>query len=200
MTSALLDAPPRDETLYDPEDLLALPDGKQYELIDGRLMERSMGFRANRITNALNAALYLHCVQQRLGWVMPPDTSYHCFPQRPKLVRRPDISFVTKERLPLDQEPEGHCRIAPDLVVEVISPNDEYYDVEERVRDYRAAGVRLIWLVVPPSRLVLIRRLDGTAAEVGEAGELDGENVVPGFRCLVADIFRPPFAPTNGAA
>ena len=81
-------------------------------------------------------------------------------------------------------------------MAEIVSPNDLYYEVEEKVREYRAAGVGLIWVVNPPTRTVLVRRPDGSAAEVGENGELDGEQVLPGFRCRVSELFLRPTAPT----
>ncbi len=128
----------------------------------------------------------------------PADASYQCFPDDPGKVRRPDVSFIRADRLPAEEAREGHCRIAPDLAVEVISPNDLYCDVDEKVNEYLAAGVRLVWVVNPSARRVLIRRRDRTAAELLEADELDGEDVVPGFRCRVAALFAVPAAPAGG--
>ena len=71
----------------------------------------------------------------------------------------------------------------------VISPNDLYEDVEEKLSDYHAAKVRLVWVVSPGSKTVLIRRPDDTCALVREGGELSGEDVIPGFACKVADLF-----------
>ena len=65
------------------------------------------------------------------------------------------------------------------------------YEVDEKVMEYQAAGVRLIWVVHPKAREVEIHRLDGTSSILREDGELSGEDVVPGFRCLVRDIFLP---------
>jgi len=184
---------------YTAEDLLTMPEGDQYELVDGRLVETHMGTESSFVGGHLCRLLGNHCDAPARGWVFPADTGYQCFPGRPNLVRRPDVSFLRLGRLPNEELPEGHLRIAPDLAVEVVSPNDLYYEVEEKVREYRTAGVSLIWIVIPPTRTVLVRRLDGTAAEVGENGELDGEQVVPGFRCRVADLFRraTPPAPTT---
>ena len=78
---------------------------------------------------------------------------------------------------------------APDLAVDVASPNDSYEYLEQKVADYRSAGVRLIWVVNPATRSVLIRRLDRTCAELDDGGSLDGEDVVPGFKCCVAELF-----------
>ena len=83
----------------------------------------------------------------------------------------------------------GHCRIAPNLAVEVISPNDSYEEVEEKVREYLAANVELVWVINPATRSVRVHRADGSVTDLDENSELDGENVVPGFRCRVCDLF-----------
>jgi len=183
------------ERNYTADDLLRTPYRKGYELVDGKLVELSTGAASSYIGGWLYNFLMTFCGNPPTGWVFPPETSYQCFPTRPNLVRKPDVSFIRLGRLPNEELPGGHIRIPPDLGVEVVSPNDEYYEVEEKVREYRSVGVRLIWIVIPPTRNVLVRRLDGSASEVGENGELDGEDVVPGFRCRVADLFRRPTPP-----
>lgn len=167
-----------------------VPDG--FELVDGELVEKNVGAESSYVGGELAFQLKLFCREHGTGWVFPADTGYRCFPDQPKLVRKPDVSFVRTGRLPDGKLPTGDFTIAPDLAVEVVSPNDLYEEVEKKVAEYRSAGVRLIWVISPTARTVLIRRPDGSAAEVGESGELSGEDVVPGFRCRVADLFRPP--------
>jgi Uma2 family endonuclease len=175
------------------DDLLTRPDGDHYELVDGNLVEMHMGTQASYIGLRLSRLLASFCENPFIGWVLPADASFQMIlPQRPNLVRKPDVSFVRAGRFPNETLPEGHSRLAPDLAVEVVSPNDTYYEVAVKLAEYRAAGVRLIWVVIPPTRTVQIRRLDGTLAEVGEEGELTGEDVVPGFRCSVRELFQPP--------
>lgn len=182
-------------TLYTPADLLTMPDGDLYELVDGHLVERNMGIWSSHVGAQLVRLLGAFCMENALGWLLGPDASYQCFPNRPRLVRKPDVSFIRANRLPPDQVAEGHVRIAPDLAVEVISPNDIAYDIDERVADYLGAGTRLVWVVNPVRRTVLIYRLDGSIAGVREGGELSGEDVVPGFRCPVAALFVTPVPP-----
>jgi Uma2 family endonuclease len=174
------------------DDLLTLPDHERFELVDGKLVELPMGMESSYVGGRLYRRLADYCEQPFRGWVLPADASYQFLPARPNLVRKPDVSFIRLGRLPDERPIKGHIRLAPDLVVEVISPNDLYYEVEEKIAEYRSGGVRLIWVVVPPTRTVLIRRLDGSAAEVREDGDLNGEDVVAGFRCPVADLFRLP--------
>jgi Uma2 family endonuclease len=177
---------------YTADDLLTLPEGDRFELVDGRLVEKDMGARSSHVGGELAYLLKVFNHTNPVGWVLPADASYQFLPDRPNLVRKPDVSFIRLGRLANEELPTGHIRLAPDLAVEVVSPNDLYYEVEEKVREYRQAGVRLVWIVTPPSRSVLVRRLDGTIAEVHEGDELSGEDVVPGFRCRVADIFHVP--------
>jgi len=86
---------------------------------------------------------------------------------------------------------EGHIRIVPDLAVEVISANDLAYAVDEKVDEYETAGVQLIWIVNPEMRTVRVHRADGTVRVLPEKDELDGEHVLPGFRCRVGELFLP---------
>lgn len=180
------------KTSFTPEDLLTLPDGDQYELVDGRLVERNRGFRSGRIAGELFWLLKNHCKVNALGWVLPSDVGYQCFPDDPDRVRKPDVSFLRKERLPVEQEPEGHCRLAPDLVIEVVSPNDLFEEVTGKVEMFLSAGVLLVWVVDPDQRRVSVYRHDGTGTILRPEDELSGEDVLPGFRCRVGDLFLPP--------
>jgi Uma2 family endonuclease len=180
---------------YTPDDLLSMPDGDLYELIDGQLVERHMGSWSSYVGGELFTLLKGFCQAHNLGWVWPADASYQCFEEAPNRVRKPDVSFIRFGRLPDERAPEGHTRIAPDLAVEVVSPKDLHYETERKVREYLRAGVRLIWVVIPESRIVLIYRADGSISGLREDGELNGEDVVPGFRCRVGDLFQPPTPP-----
>jgi Uma2 family endonuclease len=179
---------------YTPEDLLAMPDAVSYELVNGELVERKTGWKSSRIGGRVAQLLSNHSDAQGLGWVVGAAAGYQCYPDAPNKVRKPDASFIRLERMPADEEPEGHCRIAPDLAVEVTSPNDLFDKVEEKVEKYLTAGVRLVWVVNPPTRTVRVHRADGTVARLREADELSGEDVVPGFRCRVSELFAVPVA------
>jgi len=175
--------------LLEPDDLFRIPDGDHYELIDGVPVWKNTGARADEIRGLLITHLLTFVRDRKLGRVFGAKTGYVCFPNSPKRVRRPGGSFVAKGRLPGDKAPEGYIEIAPDLAIEVVMPDDLYEDIAAKVADYRAAKVRLIWVVDPDTKTVLVRRLDGTCAELGETGELSGEDVIPGFTCKVAELF-----------
>jgi Uma2 family endonuclease len=186
------------QTEYTPEDLLTMPDGDSYELVDGRLVERHMGIKAGYVSGEVLRRLANHCHERRLGWVLPGgDAGFQCFPGRPRLVRKPDVSFVRRGRFPGEELPPGHASLAPDLAVEVASPNDLYDELDQKVEEYLRAGVRLVWVISPPSRTVRVYRVDGSGTSLREGDELDGEDVLPGFRCPVRELFPPP---AEGAA
>ena len=193
---------------YTPEDLLAMPDGKSYELVDGHLVERKMGAESSWVGGRLYLRLALFCQEHDRGNVWPADNGYQCFPHRPSLVRRPDVSFVRFGRLPGDILPEGWIKIPPDLIVEVVTPNDSVEELEEKLDDYRKARVPLVWVIFPKARKAKVLRLGGPPVELGEDDELSGEDIIPGFRCPLSEILprrRPapevPAAPAgpNGA-
>jgi len=183
---------PSQQTTYIADDLLNMREAESYELVNGQLVERNMGFESSFLAGQLLFILARHCYGNSLGWVLPTDTSYQCFPDDPSKVRRPDVSFIQASRLSAHDRPTGHCQIPPDLAVEVVSPNDEFSQVSTKVHEYLQAGVRMVWVVDPVGEEVLVYRRDGTGAILTSRDELDGEDILPGFRCLVADLFKPP--------
>ncbi|HEX8203442.1 MAG TPA: Uma2 family endonuclease [Isosphaeraceae bacterium] len=177
---------------YTPEDLLALPDEKDYELVDGNLVERNVSLLSSWVGGRLHIRLGAFVEDNDLGTVWPADNGFQCFPDAPGKVRKPDVSFIRRERFSTDDLIEGYLRIPPDLVVEVISPNDLAWEVEAKVDEYLRAGVRLVWIIDPHTRTVRIHRDDGTASRLRPEDEISGEDVIPGFRCAVRDLFPPP--------
>jgi Uma2 family endonuclease len=186
------------KTRYTPEDLLRMPDGDRYELVDGQLVELNVSTWSSYVAGLIFQTLFAFCRQHRLGWVFPPDTSFQCFPQATEMVRKPDVAFIRLGRLSLQQASEGHCPVVPDLAVEVLSPNDTAYEVDAKVRLYLDAGVRLVWVVNPQQRTVEVHRPTSLGSILREQDDLTGEDVVPGFGCRVGDFFEPP--PGAGAA
>ena len=174
-----------------PEELLRLPKDRRYELVDGELVEKPMSAISGAIGGRILARIDRFVEERALGTVFNADTSYRCFPHAPDRVRRPDISFIRRERLGTEIWAEGYIPIAPDLVVEIVSPNDLVEVVEARVEDYLEAGTPLVWVVYPTTRTVRVQRVDRTGLSVKVGGELDGEQVLPGFRLPVREIFRP---------
>jgi Uma2 family endonuclease len=141
------------------------------------------GWIAGRIV----ARLGNHVDRLELGTVLV-EAGY-VLQRGPDTVRGPDVSFVSISRLPPDQIPEEFISGAPDLAVEILSPSSRWSEVEEKIADYFAADTRLVWVVDPGERRVIVRYPD-RPPRVAAAGEsLDGEDVVPGFALALAELF-----------
>lgn len=181
-----------------PDDLLRLPDdGKVYELIDGELKEKPVSKESSRIGVRFARFLDVFCDAHNAGWVYGPDSGFRCFPDDPGRVRKPDVAFVSVARMPVETyEDEGFCTTAPDLVVEVVSPNDLASEVEEKRDEWLAAGVRTVWIVHPETRTVHAHTSAGGYAFLREADTLTAPDLLPGFAVPVADLFRRP-GPTS---
>ena len=128
------------KTRYTPEDLLPCRTAR----ITSWSMAGSWSETWGRNRAGSREDLYLRlsrfCEEHRLGCVWPSSNGYQCFPHAPELVRRPDVSFIRAGRLPGDELPKGHVRIAPDLAVEVVSPRDLAPKLDEKLEDYQKAG------------------------------------------------------------
>lgn len=173
------------------EDLLRMPDGDRYELVDGELVEVSMGGKSSWIGGQAYRRLSDY-VTAHGGWSFPADAGFQCFSWDVERVRKPNSSYVAAGRFVNDEIPEGHIRIAPDLAVEVISPNDIYQDVEAKAEEYLHAGVRLVWVLNPNNRTVRIFSAENRlSTQLGPEDDLTGGDVLPGFSCRVAELFPP---------
>lgn len=147
-----------------------------------------MSFETSMIALIINARLVAHVLAHKLGWVAQSDGGLQIFADAPSKVRFADGAFISRERA-LQRPGDGHLRVAPDLVLEVVSPNDIAGEVDIKVAEYLDAGVRLIWVVYPETKAVHIFRPGGQDSRVAVGGTLSGEDVVPGFELPVAEIF-----------
>jgi Uma2 family endonuclease len=173
------------------EELLRMPeDGTRYELVRGRLVAMPPpGNIHGKRTMRLGWRLAQHVETNDLGVVFAAETGFQ-LASDPDTVRGVDIAFVSKERADAAGEVEGYWPGAPDLAVEVISPNDTYTQVEEKVADeYLEAGTRAVWVLNPRRRTVTIYRSLTEITILTEQDGLEGGDVVPGFRCPVSEIF-----------
>lgn len=178
-----------DKDVLSPDDIAHIIDGDLYEFVHGVPVEKPMGAESDWIGATLIGLLWSYCRPANLGLVFGAQTGYRCFPKDRKKLRKPDVSFIARGRLPGDKPPKGDIDIAPDLAVEVVSPNDPTPEVETKVLDYLSANVRLVWVIIPETKTVHVRRLSGTVDVLTESDTLSGEDVVPGFTCRVADLF-----------
>ena len=161
-----------------------------YEIVRGQVVELApMSTRANVLKSRLDQHFGGFVRSSRCGEVVTEtlfvidDAAY--------LHRRPDVAFVSYDRWPRGQEltDENAWAVVPDIAIEVVSPSDEAEKALEKIREYLAAGVRLVWAVYP--RLREIHVFDGSdlIRVVRGEGVLDGGDVVPGFRLTMATLF-----------
>ncbi len=181
------------ERIYTNEDFEELPAFyERYELIKGKLVERmSTGGEHGRITGLIAKHFTLFDPEEKIGLVWH-DTSFNI---APGFIPTPDLAFVTLARMPVIDAKA--LKVVPDLVVEVHSPNDLKSKpgreaAANKIRKYQAAGVKIVWAINPDKQLV-------EAYHPGEAepwkiynlaDELDGEDVLPGFKLKVATLFK----------
>jgi Uma2 family endonuclease len=177
-----------DRTHVTLEELLASPDAGRFEIVNGQLEEVHVSNLSTEVAAALFQLLRVFCEANNLGKVFAADTYFQCFGNDRTRARRPDVCFVSRDRLPANWLEQSYFTIAPDLAIEVISQNDTAYEVSRKIRDYRGAGVKLIWEIDPENRTVLIHRLDGSVQMLQDSDNLSGENIVPGFTCVVRDF------------
>jgi Uma2 family endonuclease len=109
--------------------------------------------------------------------------------REPDTLRSPDGYFVQAERVPASGVPEAFWLIAPDLVVEVVWPKENAADLREKVRDYLHAGTKVVWVIHPRTREVMVHAQAGTIYVVGGDELLHDEALLPGFSCRVAELF-----------
>jgi Uma2 family endonuclease len=172
------------------DDLFALKlENKRAELVRGRLVVREpAGFRHGVITAELTARLNEFAKRNTLGVVVAAETGFK-IGSDPDTVRAPDVGFIRASRVPTPL-PRGFSDIAPDLAVEVLSPDDRAGEVLAKVSDWLNAGCVLVWVVDPDRRLARVYRADGSESLVPSDASLDGEAVMPGFTCHVDELLR----------
>ena len=171
------------------EELIKLPRGRfRYELVKGELLTMSpAGEEHGAIALALAAELYLYVKANKLGIVYAADTGFK-LESNPDTVLAPDVSFVARERI--REISKKYREGAPDLAVEVISPGESRAKFERKAEQWLRLGARLVWNVNPQSRSVTVYRPEGSMTVLSEAEELTGEDIVPGFKISVCDIFN----------
>jgi len=169
-------------------ELIQLPDdGLFHELDEGRLVcMPPSAFKSSQVAMRLLIRLGTFVDQHDLG-IIAGEGGGVLLRRGPDTVRAPDISFIRKDRA-VDTG-RGYFPGAPDLAVEVLSPSDRYAAVARKVSQYLSAGTRLVWVLDPYSRTAAVHRPDREVIELGEDGTLDGEDVIPGFRAALADIW-----------
>jgi Uma2 family endonuclease len=157
------------------------------ELVDGVLVEKAMGYYESRLAAVLIWLLETFVQAHRLGIVLGADATARL---RPGLVRLPDVSFVSRRRLPNQRVPrEPVPDLVPDLAVEVISAGNTPQEMERKLQEYFAAGVHMVWYVYPDSKTVRVYKAPDQYTVLHAHQRLEGDEVLPGFAIVIQDWF-----------
>ncbi len=158
-----------------------------YELVDGTLVEKAVGFQESILAIVLGGALSRFVISRNLGVVTGADGMVRLFPG---LVRGPDVAYASWDRFPGRKLPEELIPdLAPDLVIEVLSKSNTRPEMKRKRGEYFAAGVLLVWEVDRKRRIVSLYTPDGAVTVLKESQRLDGGDVLPGFTLELSELF-----------
>lgn len=172
------------------DELFDLPDdGMRHELVRGELRTMPLtGLGHADHESEFDTSLRSYVELHQLGRVFAGEPGF-IVTTDPDTVRAPDVAFLTHERLAATGVPTGYFRGVPDLAVEVISPNDRYTELAEKIAEWLEHGVRMVVVVDPRRRTVDVHRPGQPVRTLGMNDVLDGEDVVPGWSLAVRDLF-----------
>ena len=192
---------PDKSKIYTTEDLWELSHRPEYadlrlELSEGRLIVMSpAGWKHGSIALWLGRKVGDFVDENELGVTIAAETGFVLYknpdPDGKDPVRAPDVGFIAAERVPdnLDDLPDGYVPFSPDLVIEVVSPNDEKGEIEEKVAQYLKYGTWLVWVMYSAKKEVRVHAPGQKTKTLKIGDTLDGGDVLPGFKLPVKDIF-----------
>jgi len=186
---AEITAPPQ-EKLITGEELYHMSGVGPCELIDGRIVPMTpTGDEHGGIEINFGAALKTFVSSRKLGKVRGGEVGIYTR-RNPDRVRAADVLFISNERYTQRKITEGYLDVAPELVVEILSPDDTVQNMTRKLREYFAIGVRLVWVADPDARVVYAYRSLTDVREFKEGDNLIGDDVLPGFEVSVASLFE----------
>ena len=157
------------------------------ELIDGTLVEKTMGYVESRLAMFLGHLLHTFLDTHDLGFLLGEAGTLEILPDQ---VRIPDVCFISWEKFPDRKLPtEPIPALAPDLAVEVLSASNTDAEMQRKLCEYFAAGVRLVWYIVPASRSARAYTAVDAFVDLGENDSLSGGDVLPGFTLSLGELF-----------
>ena len=171
------------------EELIAMDDIGLCELIDGRIVRMNpAGLSHAVLVSNLVAALAVFARPRKLGQVLSGEVGIYTR-RNPDSVRAADIAFVSRARL-AGLTAKGYLTVAPEIIVEVISPTDRWQDVRQKLEEYFAIGVQRVWIVEPDKRTVLVYAASADVRAYRKGDTLIGEGVLEGLALPVSDLFE----------
>ena len=187
---AVQTVPPQTHALVTGEQLLAMGDIGPCELVEGRIVMMSPagdehgGYESN-FDEHIKAFVRRH----KLGKVRVGEIGIYTH-RNPDTVRAADVAFISNERYAQRKTKGSYLEVAPELVVEIMSPDDRWSEVKQKLREYFSIGVKLVWVADPSDRTVYAYRSLTDVREFTEADTLPGDDVLPGFSVPVANLFE----------
>lgn len=191
MATPVLDIASATETkkIVTADELLAMSSKGRYELTEGRLIEMSPpGSEHGLIANTINYFVTDFVRRKKLGKVFAAETGFR-LSRNPDTVRAPDVAFVSSARMP-GKLPKGYLDLAPDLVVEVVSPSDDADDIQLKIKEWLDAGAKMVCCVYPSPRQVVVYRSLRDVRVLTDTDTLVGDDVLPDFSLPVKEIFE----------
>lgn len=158
--------------------------GRLLELVEGEINEKMPSFVPSQIAAWIITYLNLYLREHPIGRITGPDGGYQL---SANTVLIPDVGYISKARMP--DLPTREAPHAPDLAVEIKSPDDSYITLREKALYYLKHGARLVWLIIPDKQAVEVFTADAPITVLHAADSLDGGDVLPGFTLLVSAIF-----------
>lgn len=159
-------------------------DGHKYELVDGEAKEVPTNIEHDTI--GFNLLMLIGPHTRGRGFVTTGQAGFRMISAN---VRCPDVSFTRKARFPGGKPPTTFGSVAPDLCVEIISPSEDMADMNRKVREYFASGAEQVWHIFPEAQTMTIYTSPATSAQYSAGDTIEGGDLLPGFRCQVADLF-----------
>jgi Uma2 family endonuclease len=157
------------------------------ELIDGTLVRKTMGNFESALAAEIIILLGMFLEKNKLGKLTGPDGGARL---RPEQIRYPDVAFYTWDRLRVSPFQRGTAvGPPPDLAIEVLSPSNTHVEMERKLHDYFAAGVRLVWYIDPQHRTARAFTAPLAGTDIASDGSLQGGDVLPGFELNLAELF-----------
>tara|TARA_R110002072_G_scaffold302710_2_gene487834 strand:+ start:462198 stop:462797 length:600 start_codon:yes stop_codon:yes gene_type:complete len=171
-------------------DLLKLSnDGLRYELVEGEVRAMSpAGNKHGKIAAALLCLIGPHVRDHKLGAVYAAETGF-LIQQNPDTVRAPDVAFVSQARLDEVGPVDGYWPGAPDIVAEVVSPNDRFSDTEHKALSWLEAGSQIVWVVDPAQAHVTEYRGVSEIRVLSSEEKLTAELLLPGWKVRISELF-----------
>lgn len=171
------------------EDLFEMGSDSGYELIRGELVPMPpTNHRASSLAAWLIYKLGSHVYPHQLGKISSSDGGY-ILSRDPDIMVAPDVAFVREDRMPSSVEQSKFLELAPDLVVEVVSPSDRFTDLHDKVMLYLNAGVQIVWVVDPERKTITEYTPDSPTRAFNVGDTIGGGDILPGFELSVSELF-----------